>query len=103
MSVVRKSIRDAMFIEQEGRCYYCGVDMRAGPKPGGKPHPNSATVDHVYPKAWGGDTHPDNLVLSCWTCNHTKANSLPTEPLPPWGLTPDGKSLMWVGYPTTAT
>ena len=50
-------------------CQYCG-------KQGTKADMN---VDHVVPKAQGGKTTWLNLVASCMTCNHRKADRTPTE------------------------
>ena len=32
-----------------------------------------ANADHVVPWAYGGQTNPDNLVTSCWSCNYGKS------------------------------
>ena len=55
-------------------CGICGkpVDMQLK-----YPHPLSACVDHIIPVAKGG--HPsdiNNLQLSHWTCNRSKADKV---------------------------
>jgi len=35
---------------------------------------DSASCDHLVPAARGGDSHPDNLVTSCYNCNSIKQN-----------------------------
>lgn len=50
-------------------CQYCG-------KQGSKSDMN---VDHVIPKSHGGKGTWLNLVASCKTCNHEKANRTPKE------------------------
>src|SRR3990167_10237380 len=35
-----------------------------------------ATVDHVIPKSCGGSDDPENLVLSCNSCNSRKNNKI---------------------------
>ena len=35
-----------------------------------------ACVDHLVPRARGGDNSPDNLVTACWPCNFSKMDSL---------------------------
>lgn len=50
------------------KCFYCnmpGTDELG-------PDNRVWHVDHVYPVAFGGDNKPDNLVLSCATCNLEK-------------------------------
>jgi 5-methylcytosine-specific restriction endonuclease McrA len=50
-------------------CQYCG-------KTGSK---DSMNVDHVIPKSHGGKGTWMNLVASCKTCNHEKADRTPKE------------------------
>lgn len=57
---------------QKGECYYCGADTRG-----------SYHIDHVVPLSRGGTNFPDNIVISCPTCNQSKGNKLLHE---------------WVGY-----
>lgn len=40
-------------------CTYCGDPAEA--------------IDHVWPRARGGDDHPNNLVRACQPCNNRKA------------------------------
>lgn len=40
-------------------CRYCGAP--------------SEHIDHVWPRALGGDDHPNNLVPACQRCNNRKA------------------------------
>lgn len=47
-----------------GRCYYCGRNV---PR-------NQISIDHVYPKDFGGPTIPDNLLPACQKCNLEKDN-----------------------------
>ena len=50
-------------------CQYCGV------RPGG----NQLTIDHVVPRAQGGETRWDNCVLACVDCNFHKGNRTPAQ------------------------
>jgi len=50
-------------------CQYCGV------KPGGP----ELTVDHVIPRAQGGQTTWENCVLACVECNRKKAAKTPKQ------------------------
>lgn len=45
-------------------CYYCGKVLT----------PSNRTLDHVYPRSWGGISLPDNLEPSCKACNGLKAD-----------------------------
>jgi len=60
-------------------CQYCGV----------QPSRKEFTIDHVVPRALGGQTTWENCVLACMECNHRKADL----PLPRTGMklrrTPD--------------
>ena len=37
------------------------------------------TLDHFIPLSRGGSNGESNLILSCWTCNFEKGDSLPDE------------------------
>jgi 5-methylcytosine-specific restriction endonuclease McrA len=37
------------------------------------------TIDHVVPRAQGGESRWDNCVLACLTCNHRKAGRTPQQ------------------------
>ena len=50
------------------RCAYCGRQLTA----------NNFTVDHVVPKALGGDSDSKNLLPCCKQCNGTKGD-MPLE------------------------
>ena len=49
-------------------CYLCGVELNFGTKKAN----DSATVDHVWPKAYGGDPVDENLLVACFRCNNMK-------------------------------
>ncbi len=58
-------------------CYLCGTDLTfddAGP--------TSFTIDHVWPRAYGGDSEPENLLPACRSCNNRKGLT------PSWSLYP---------------
>ncbi len=50
------------------RCEYCLIhqDLAA----------STHQVDHVIAEKHGGETEPDNLALSCMTCNRRKASDI---------------------------
>lgn len=51
---------------QKGRCAYCSAKL------GEKYH-----ADHITPLAKGGDNGPENIALSCPSCNLSKAAKMP--------------------------
>jgi 5-methylcytosine-specific restriction endonuclease McrA len=56
------------YVVQGGRCFWC--DAVVG---------NRYHVDHLIPIARGGGNGPENIVISCGTCNHKKGAHLPLE------------------------
>jgi 5-methylcytosine-specific restriction endonuclease McrA len=50
-------------------CQYCGC----------RPGTEELTIDHVVPRAQGGETSWTNCVLACITCNMRKADRRPEE------------------------
>lgn len=71
-------------------CAYCGHKFET----------RELTFDHVVPRAQGGKTRWENILISCGTCNVRKGNRTPSEarmPLlwRPWRPTADelGRSL----------
>lgn len=51
------------------RCKYCGQALT----------PNKRTLDHIYPRALGGVSIPDNLLPCCEDCNQQKADLTPRQ------------------------
>ncbi len=50
-------------------CQYCGE----------QPGSDELSIDHVVPRAQGGDSRWDNCVLACVECNHRKADRTPEQ------------------------
>ena len=50
-------------------CQYCGH----------QPGSEELTIDHVVPRAQGGESRWDNCVLACVTCNKRKADRTPEQ------------------------
>ena len=50
-------------------CQYCGH----------QPGSEDLTIDHVVPRAQGGESRWDNCVLACVTCNKRKADRTPEQ------------------------
>lgn len=58
-------------------CYLCGADLAfegAGS--------TRLTLDHVWPRAYGGDSEPENLLPACRSCNNRK------DLTPSWSMYP---------------
>lgn len=58
------SLRERIFDRDGHRCVYC-----AGLFP-----PEQLSLDHVQPRARGGDNSPGNLVTACLACNTRKGH-----------------------------
>lgn len=54
--------RRIVYAEESGRCIYCGRPVSQ----------MNYSVDHIIPRASGGDDSIDNLVCCCKTCNNKK-------------------------------
>ena len=66
-----------LFERDQGRCVYCGLDLKAD-----YDRFMMATEDHLVPGSKGGiGRHLANLVLSCRVCNDLKADFVPEPPL----------------------
>lgn len=58
------SLRERILARDGNRCVYC-----AGLFP-----PEQLSLDHVQPRARGGDNSPGNLVTACLACNTRKGH-----------------------------
>lgn len=68
-----------LFERDQGRCVYCGLDLKAD-----YDRFMMATEDHLVPVSKGArDRDLANLVLSCRVCNALKANFVPEPPIDP--------------------
>lgn len=54
----------AYSISGYSQCVYCGRRLKK----------ETRTLDHLYPRCWGGISIPDNLVPCCSSCNNQKSN-----------------------------
>ena len=62
-----------LFERDQGRCVYCGMDLKAD-----YDRFMMATEDHLVPASKGGEgRNLENLILSCMVCNRLKANYVP--------------------------
>lgn len=64
-----KFSRENVYLRDRGTCQYCRVKV---PR-------TDFTYDHVIPKAQGGQTTWENVVVSCTPCNQTKAGRTPEQ------------------------
>jgi 5-methylcytosine-specific restriction endonuclease McrA len=73
ISIFRVEERRRLYRAQRGRCHYCSRLVRLR---GPWDDPLAATLDHVVPRALGGPTAPENLVVACRACNQRKGDAL---------------------------
>ena len=65
----KRALKAAALRDCGRRCVYCATSLC----------PDSATLDHVYPRAKGGPHVAGNVVAACAPCNRMKADMLPHE------------------------
>lgn len=58
-----------VYERDQGLCQYCGSVVAR----------SKATFDHVVPKALGGKTQWQNVVIACYACNQQKGCQTPTQ------------------------
>jgi 5-methylcytosine-specific restriction endonuclease McrA len=61
--------RRNVFNRDRFTCQYCGK----------QPGSDALTIDHVVPRAQGGESTWTNCVLACWECNTRKADRTPKQ------------------------
>lgn len=75
---VNNSTTRALFDEQDGKCFYCDVEMLWTPVKDGvfkrEYFALQATFDHVKLKSEGGSNAKENGVCACWKCNTMRSN-----------------------------
>ena len=64
-----KFSRQNVYARDGARCQYCG----------GKVARHEATYDHVVPRAHGGKTTWENIVIACVPCNQRKGGRTPAQ------------------------
>lgn len=66
----KATVRRAQIYIRDGyRCQYCGEHKSA----------SQLTLDHILPRAQGGNSTPENLVTACEKCNGRKGNRTPEQ------------------------
>ena len=71
--------RRNLFRRDHHQCQYCGR----------QPGNEELTIDHVLPRAQGGNSTWENCVLACTDCNARKANQTPEQARMPLRRTPE--------------
>src|SRR3954469_10212403 len=61
--------RENVYARDAGRCQYCGVRVAR----------SDFTYDHVLPRAQGGLTCWENIVVCCTPCNQKKGGRTPAQ------------------------
>lgn len=61
--------RAGVFKRDQYVCQYCSAALT----------PSKLTLDHIIPRARGGDSSWKNCVTACFYCNNKKGNRLPEE------------------------
>jgi hypothetical protein len=78
----KKRLRLALFIEQDGRCYWCKQRMIVKTKRNAKwvwDHPDMCTLDHLVLRCEGGPLSKRNAVAACRWCNTHRHVSAPMK------------------------
>ena len=79
---VPREVRDEVFIRDGGRCTFIGPDgRRCGSR-------HDLQIDHIIPRALGGDNSPANLRLLCGRHNRLEAERVLGHPLPRRSMRP---------------
>lgn len=62
-----------LLIRDDYQCQYCGTEL----------HKQNCTIDHIVPKSYFSSKKLankwDNLVISCYRCNHKKGRKTPEQ------------------------
>lgn len=66
------SKRILLAMKQNWICHWCSQTMVEETLP--VMYQNSATVEHLTPKCFGGTNHESNLVSACYRCNQTRGH-----------------------------
>jgi 5-methylcytosine-specific restriction endonuclease McrA len=61
--------RRNVYLRDKGRCQYCGLRVPS----------TNFDFEHILPKAQGGRTTWENIVVACLPCNQKKGNRTPPE------------------------
>jgi 5-methylcytosine-specific restriction endonuclease McrA len=69
-----RAIRQQLFAQQKGRCWWCGEECEWTPNLACLiPKANHFTIEHVKPRSEGGSKRdPGNAVGACYRCNQAR-------------------------------
>jgi 5-methylcytosine-specific restriction endonuclease McrA len=70
--------RENVYTRDKGQCQYCSKKLLR----------DEATYEHVVPRAQGGKTRWDNIVIACIDCNQKKGNRTPEQACMPLRVKP---------------
>lgn len=71
----RTKCREALWEAADGKCLACGGSLKSRFRfPN---HPESDTIDHVFPQGWRGLDQPGNYALMHQRCNGEKGSRPP--------------------------
>lgn len=73
-----------MYEQQQGMCCYCEVSLE-----------NTYHIEHIIPLSRGGSNWPDNIALSCASCNSRKGARTLMEFLPVLGYATNAGGVMF--------
>lgn len=79
-SKVSPSLRREILETHGLACYMCGTGLVTGQLTSAETGSTPATIDHVWPRGYGGDSSFSNLLPACEACNVAK-DSMATWPL----------------------
>jgi 5-methylcytosine-specific restriction endonuclease McrA len=65
-SYISRRLRRQVWADAQGRCGYCLCPQSLLPE--------RLFIEHICPRARGGETVRENLWLSCWNCNTRKGS-----------------------------
>jgi 5-methylcytosine-specific restriction endonuclease McrA len=74
LAQVRIAKRQTLWIAQDGKCHYCGVDTIQRKDDEIIYSPEVSTLDHIISQTDGGTDHLSNLVMACYGCNYKRGN-----------------------------
>ena len=78
---LRRSVQsqmEAWATRTHPNCYMCGVALNFNDRE----QLHSYTCEHVWPRSYGGNSTPENLLPACWACNSNKKMHFATWVMP---------------------
>lgn len=69
---------EAWAVRNHTRCYMCATTLDFLDRK----KVNAHTCEHVWPRSYGGNSTPENLLPACWSCNTIKKANFATWVMP---------------------